>query len=950
MVGAGRPMHSPALLERDHELGVIDRALGQAAGGEGTVMLIEGRAGIGKTALLSAARASASQREMTTLAARGHELEEHFPYGVVRQLFEAVVRNSANPEVELLAGSARLAAPIVLDAGGPLDVGADRNPAYGHLHGLYWLTVRVSQRAALLITVDDVQLADGPSLRFLLHLSRRLEGVAAAVLLSIRTGEGPLERELAAQLQAESEVVTMRPAPLSNAAVAHMLAAGLAQTPDDEFVAAGHVATGGVPFLVRELISALREDRIEPTADRAAQVRRLGPRTVARATVGRLRRSPANSVALARSIAILGSEARLHHAAALADLDESQALQALDVLVDAGVIKPDAPLEFTHPIVRAAIHDELPPGHRSGLHLRAAEVLASEGVELDAVAAQLMASEPTGSGKIAGRLREAAAHALARGAPEDACAYLSRALAEGSERAERAELTFELASAEALGGQSLALEHYHEALRLAEDPLLRARISLGLATMLILTNRADIAVGLLEQALDGLGGGDLELTVRLERLRAGQAAYDPRQVGEFNRRLPILRDLAKRGGQAGGTLALLLAAVDAARGEPVRGVIELVERGWSEARALLGGDDTWYVTQGIDALVIVDELGLAGELIAQVLAAARARGSLQTYIAGTAYHCWVLGRSGRLEAAEAELRAALEPTREQGLKFVLPSLLWIASDVLLERPTGADLVALAEELTLGPLTETFSGAYLLEIRGRARHAAGRTADAIGDLRHAGEILHGLGFINPNASSWRPALALALGGDSDEAHELAADELADALRGAHPRAIGVAHRTLGLLERGTSGREHLEEAVAILDGSVARLEFARALVELGAAMRRDREPKRAREPLRVGLDVAVACGATRLIERAVSELASSGARPRRLQATGRDALTASELRVARLAAEGRTNIEIAEALFVTAKTVDTHLSHTYRKLGITSRRQLAQSLSPAPSER
>jgi DNA-binding CsgD family transcriptional regulator len=122
------------------------------------------------------------------------------------------------------------------------------------------------------------------------------------------------------------------------------------------------------------------------------------------------------------------------------------------------------------------------------------------------------------------------------------------------------------------------------------------------------------------------------------------------------------------------------------------------------------------------------------------------------------------------------------------------------------------------------------------------------------------------------------------------------------------------------------------------------EHARALVDLGASHRRAGERVAAREPLREGLDLAVTCGAVRLADRARTELAATGARPRRERTTGRDSLTPSELRIALLAADGRTSQEIAQSLFVTTKTIDMHLGHTYSKLGINSRKQLAAALA------
>ena len=183
--------------------------------------------------------------------------------------------------------------------------------------------------------------------------------------------------------------------------------------------------------------------------------------------------------------------------------------------------------------------------------------------------------------------------------------------------------------------------------------------------------------------------------------------------------------------------------------------------------------------------------------------------------------------------------------------------------------------------------------------------------------------------------------------------LAADELALARRWGDPHAIGAALHMLGLVEGGTAGIGLLTEAVEVLAGSQARLEHARALVDLGAALRRANQRTEARERLREGVDLARTVGALALAERANEEIAATGARPRKVLQTGVDALTASERRVAQLAADGMSNKEIAQTLFVTIRTVEEHLSHAYRKLEISSRAQLDKALlttptSPAPT--
>jgi DNA-binding CsgD family transcriptional regulator len=330
-----------------------------------------------------------------------------------------------------------------------------------------------------------------------------------------------------------------------------------------------------------------------------------------------------------------------------------------------------------------------------------------------------------------------------------------------------------------------------------------------------------------------------------------------------------------------------------------------------------------------------------------VRAAAAATGSVLLHLLATAHTMFVAGVRGDLVVAAAELREVLELAQEFGIGFGIPTLLSYGADALLERRELADLAELAETLPLGPLADVSAGAMMIEIRGRLRFAAGRREAAIADLRHAGSVSEGVGFTNPGGyPCWRSNLALMLGADDrEEALALVNAELADASRGRRPRRIGIALRARGVLDaRDAEGLADLEASVATLASTPARLEHARSLVELGAALRRRGRRADARVPLREGLELAGRCGATRLGERAQTELAASGAKPRRAYVTGPAALTPSEQRVARLAAEGHTSKQIAQALFVTTRTVDTHLGHAYTKLGIDGRTQLGAALA------
>jgi DNA-binding CsgD family transcriptional regulator len=239
---------------------------------------------------------------------------------------------------------------------------------------------------------------------------------------------------------------------------------------------------------------------------------------------------------------------------------------------------------------------------------------------------------------------------------------------------------------------------------------------------------------------------------------------------------------------------------------------------------------------------------------------------------------------------------------------------------------------------------------LIEARGRLRLAHGARQAAVEDLREAGRTASALRF-GPVISGWRSALALALVGEApDEALALAEEELSLARASGLARPVGAALRTTGLVSaRQELGLQYLRESVAVLEHGPSRLEHARSLVALGGALRRGNRARDARSMLSAGLDLAIVCGAQRLTEEAQQELLAAGGRRRRRAEQGVESLTASELRVARLAANGLSNVEIAQSLFVSVKTVETHLAHVYGKFGLAgsgSRWKLAGLLGDA----
>src|SRR5215472_6463869 len=945
------------LCEREGELARVDALMTTARAGRGGVLLITGPAGIGKTVLLGAARERAGQVGMRVLAGRGGELEGGFSFGVARQLFEPLLAGAGVAERQaLLAGAARralIALEGFRDQVGAAPAETENEPPFAVMHGLYWLAVNASAAGPVLMAVDDLHWADQASLRFLLYLADRLAGLPIALALSWRTattGDGPDSLARLEQI-AGGGVVSLTP--LSTNAVRALLTREFGTAPAERFAAACYAVTGGNAFLLQELIQQLRADGIGPDEKAAPQVAALGPRSVARAVALRVARLGPAAGELARAAAVLGDGAQLRHTAALAGVGLADAAAAADGLAGIGVFEPGTPLRFVHPIVRTAVHEDIPQAGRGLRHAEAARLLAAEGADLDAVCAHLLVCEPAGSAEVVERLQAAATRAIGRGAPESAVAYLRRALAETADVSLRALLARDLGRAEKVLGDPAAAEHLRESLRLTSDPALRAAVAPDLAELMVLAGQWEAGTALLREALAEVADHDVPpgepapaAIARLQSWWTGLSAYDPSLVGEVDQRLAELRSAARGPDVASRKLAGLLAGVLAWRGEPEATVLALFDHALDHGRLLARVDtDPLMAAQALFAPVMLDQLGRGEELADQLLDQSRSRGSVIGLVIADCMHAAVRARRGELVDTETDVRSVIEVAVEYGITFGIPSALWYGADALIERPGLADIAALTDVAALPPdFARTASGALLREAGGRLALAAGDLGTARAELKAAAGIYEALHLVNPGASCWRSALALAVAAeDPAEALRLANAELDEAQQAGLLRPAGIALRARGMLEGGERGLRDLREAAELAAKAGARLEHARSLVELGAALRRANQRTAAREPLRTGLDLAHRCGATRLAQRARDELLATGARPRRGALTGLEALTVSERRVAELAAAGMSNPEIAQALFVTLNTVEGHLRHVYQKLSISSRGQLPAAL-------
>ena len=916
----------------------------------GGMLLIEGPAGIGKTSLLTAAAGIAGGSGVSVMRARGGELERNFSFGVVRQLLETPVSAlGAEERACLLSGAARTAAPVVdrSAAAAPLpgDQAAAEERAFMVSHGLYWLVCNLADTAPLFLAVDDGQWCDASSARFLGYLARRLDELPVLLAVAVRSGEP--EGQTAETALGDGQARVLRPGPLSVTAAGELIRRKLAADADPEFCRECCQVSGGNPFLLGALLDELAAERIAPSSANTPRLAGVRPKTVTRGLLARLARLGPDAGSLARSVAVLGS-AELREAAALAGMELASAARAAGALTEADILARQPRLEFAHPLLRNAVYESIPPAQRALDHGRAAWLFSHPVADHERMSAHLLQAAPAGDPGVVEVLREAARLALRHGAAAAACARLRRALREPPGPAQLPGVTRELATAELQAREPGAVERLRDALSISEQPVPRAEIALLLGKALINAGRLAEAGPVLTEAIGELGDRDRNLALRLETWRSGLGVLSRQFRAGLEQRLPQLRPLAEQGGPAGRGLLIVLAYRAAMDGASHKEVVHLADHGLDDGRSLTEETDGLPLPFAMRLLSWIDELGRADRVQQSLLAAAREGSIVAFAIAGVCAASTAL-RRGQLAVAEAEGRTATGLSVQHDLKFYEPFARALLGEALLEQGDPGQAAAAVDGIDLERIRGSGPSGLLLYVRGRLRAARGDRAGAEADLRECGEIYEALGYSNPNILPWRSTLASVLP-DLAEAHALVDTELARARQAGQPRGIGIALRASALLGDREERIPLLREAAETLSRSPSTLELARTLTEYGTALARSGQRASAREPLGRAMDLAARCGAHLLARRAREELRAIGARPRRERLTGIESLTPGELGVARLAAQGLTNRQIAQTLFVSTKTVGTHLGHIYDKLAVNNREDLAQIMretSPLP---
>jgi DNA-binding CsgD family transcriptional regulator len=928
-------------------LAAVDELLGAARAGAGHLLLVEGHAGIGKTALLDATVQRARAAGATVLRARASELEADFAFGVALQLFEPLLAGADDETHDrLLAGSAALAGPLLeRPTSWAGDAGDDR--AYSVIHGLFWLLANLAESGPVLVAIDDAHWADRTSLRLVNYLLQRLDATSLSIVMARRLGEPGAPDDLLGQIAAHSVSHPVRPQALSRDGARAFVEAALPAA-DEAFADACWRMTEGNCFLLGELVRAVESEGWQPTDRNAARIGTLAPEAVLRAVSVRLMRLSDDAAGVARAVAILGDDAEVRHVAALTERAADRVAAAADALAAGDILRPAAPglLRFAHPLLASAVYADVGAGERAALHRRAAEILYDEDISSERVAAHLLPSAGSGEEWVVDVLCAAARRALSVGAPESAASYLRRALEEPPSATARSGVLRQLGLSEAAAGLPTATARLEESLRAGVADRERAHTLLDLGRAHACNGDHRDALAAFDAAA-AIHDADPFITVqaRAERTALGLLTPGGRRaaVDDDDRPVEMVGFEQRR---------LLLATRclhEALAGDSRDAVLKLARDALAE-ETLLADHAGSSVLAGVSiALHACDELEFNDRVLSAAIAHSRAHGSMMTFATTSLLRAASRWAHGRLDEAISDAEQAIDAER-YGWRHFLPAAYGTLVSLHVDRgelraatevAARLEIADFAGSAMLAPWYAGLGRLALVERRaGEALAHFEAWRDAVADVRNPASF-----------AGWRTASARALSalGRGAEASALAAEELELARRFGAPRAISVGLREVARTGAGGDLEEPialLTEAVAIAGASEARLEHCRALLELGTILRRAGRRTEAGRALGEAVELARACGARLLQERADAELEVAGTRVQRAARRGSDALSPSERRVVGLAIEGLSNRQIAEALFVTRKAVEWHLGNAYRKLDVRSRNELAGALGVA----
>lgn len=919
------------LVGRDEEIQALDTLFRDCAAGRARVAVIRGPVASGKTTLLRAVADRAADADAMLLDAVASRAERGLPLGVVAQLLRgrqlpaaATTRIAAATSqiAQVLAGSAGAGEPAERD---PRAV----SPLLARMFdSLLEVLADLSRDRPVVIAVDDMQYADVESLQCLSYLARRAGHSPILIVLTECAGTVPADRQLHAEILCQGGCRSVTLAPLPPASVTRLLAQHVGADNAARLTSACHAMTGGNPLLV----NALGEDfRVAADGSPAGLV--PGP-AFRSAVVTCLHRCEPETVELGQAVAILGADSRVSLLAEMLALSPQSAAQGIEALTASGLLES---AHFRHEQARQAVLDQMTADERAAMHGSAARTLLRTGAPSATLARHLMAAHRSGTRWAVTALQEAADQALADGETSLAIDYLRRAKHECLDDQQGAAIRFSLARAEWLVDPEAAARHLPDLVGDARAGML-SKDCLGELAYYLLWAGDTGSVAEILVAMD-LGSANAVPTPR--SMSQHPVLWSPREF-----LYPNLVTQARRTVRDAKVPTPPTRPQSPQPSLPPPVAENDVEAAATRAERILAdrgrSDPTLAsVTAALMTLICEDMLERAASWCGMLLLESDALDGNPLWRAVlTALSAMIETRRGNLPAAQIQARTALNSLTRRAWGVAvgnpLSSLLLAASASHEHEDAAQYLRTPVPEAMFG----TIYGLLYLSARGEYFLATGRPQAALADFTDCGNRMSSWGLDLPGIVPWRIKAAeaqLALG-DNSQARELSQAQL-DQAKTRFPRTRGISLRVLAAASHPTKRIALLRESAEILQDSGAQLELARTFTELSNAHLALGEHGRAQWAARQAWTLAERCGA-QLPQAALGRTATGERDSGDGSGTGLlTQLSEAEQRVARLAAYGYRNGQIASKLYITVSTVEQHLTHIYRKLGIAGRAEL-----------
>lgn len=909
------------LIERDEVFDGLGRLFAGAVDRRGRLALVRGPMGSGKSEVLLGFLESVQQSPALVLSATACHRESTLPFGVLTQLFQ----DTQFPYL-VRAGIGEMLTAMTLRqvTSDPEDETAAAQTA-ADLQRISLILAKIAEASPIVIGVDNLHYIDKPSLNGLCHIIPRIRTTRTLVVCTDDAGRHRLNSPLRSELIHQPHVRLFDLNPLSGEGIRSLLRDQLGEAAADRLAADFTRVSGGNPLVLRDLVHDHRSDL------------ESGPRGYSRALLSSLHRCEPATLAVVRALAVLGDRAAPADLARLADTDRVELAKVTQSLNDAGLLCDGA---FRDPDAAVDVLDDIPWPTRVELHRRAAEVMYGAGGAATAIAEQLVSADCPDFPWAGDVLLDAARDCLVADRTHAAVTYLHLAQRTSANGPFRAAIRARLSRLEWFLGPLSSNQYLSLLVEDASSGHLGARDLIDLVWRLSWQGKVDWVTRVLSEARTCRRGLSEEGTQDLQALSIWLGGMYPAHARSLTTMAAPVRP-----------------AGDIARVDPWLSAATLTDtliRGQAESIAAHAGqvlqslrvdfDSLWSAEAALLAvlsLVYADAFEAATTWCDRLSAEAQARETPTLLAVVTAVRAEISLRQGDLEAAAQQAQQALTllSPREWGVALGLPLGCLILADTRMGRlETAAKHLARAVP---GAMLQSRYGLHYLYARGHHRMITGHAQSALSDFLACGELLEGWAVRGTSPVPWRTSAAEACIqlGNPDQAKHLVREQLAR-LPSGKSRARGLSLRVLATAGSAGSRQQLLSEAVDVIKECGDKYELARALTDLSHAFQSVGDQRNARRAARRAWRVAKAAGAEPLCLEIAPDGANAAAESStRTDAYGDAALSEQERRVAVLAGEGYTNQEISEQLFITASTVEQHLTKVFRKLNVKRRQDL-----------